>query len=464
VGSGSLAAQAVTPLYSFTNNFDGGAPQPGLIQSANGVFYGATLRGGSNGFGALFGLTTSGLLTPWHAFNNQPDGANPAAGLTWGTNGFFYGMTPLSGLGPTNQGTIYQIAADGAFTTLYSFPPLSRQTNGNGAGPAGSLVQGTNGQFYGVTSSGGSRTNGTIFSIDAAGLVTLRYTFTNGLDGGKPLTGLFLSSDGNFYGTTSRGGTNDAGTIFELTHSGALRPLYSLNAVPDGSDVAAPLLQTSAGLLVGAAANGGTNGSGTIFQITTNGAFNVVYTFSGLAGADGSENNDGASPQALLLDAAGNYYGVAAEGGTNGEGSVFEVTPAGEFRAVYSFTGLSSEAETNAEGANPNGILQGADGNFYGTALRGGTGYGTIFKVTAAPTPTAVTFSFASGVLQYVNGQFSSLVTNIPSAATVIVEASTDLATWTSILTNTAPPPQLSFTDDAASLYPSRFYRVLIAP
>ncbi len=468
LAAGRAKAEVLTTVYAFTNALggtDGGTPDPGLILSTNGVLYGATLNGGSNGYGGLFYLTTNGALTPWHAFNYNPDGASPSAGVIRGSNGLFYGTTPLAGAASTNQGCVFQISAAGAFTTLYSFPGSKSQTNSTGAAPPGTLVQGTNGQLYGVTSAAGPRTNGTIYSLTTAGQITLRYTFTNGIDGGKPLAGLFLSSNGNFYGTTSTGGSNGAGTIFKLTHAGALTPLYSFASNADGFAPQAPLVQTPGGLLVGAAASGGANKSGTIFQITTNGAFHVVYTFSAQTNASPKQNPDGASPRTVLVNAAGNYWGVASAGGTNGEGSVFELTPAGAFRSVYAFLALSfSIPATNIDGANPNGILQAPDGSYYVTTAHGGNGAGTVVRLTTPPAPIAVAFSSAAGDIQYVSGQFQARLTNIPAGAGVVIEASTDLANWTAVFTNLAAPAQMPFSDTGASNYPFRFYRAIISP
>jgi uncharacterized repeat protein (TIGR03803 family) len=465
-----LRAENVDLIYAFTNSLpkqiDGATPQPGLLLSTNGELYGATVNGGSNSSGALFILTTNGTLQPWHAFNYTPDGANPAAGVIRGSNGLFYGTTPLSGAASTNQGCVYQITAAGILTTLYSFPNLSRQTNSTGATPAGTLVQGTNGLFYGVTSAGGLRTNGTIFSVSASGQFTLRYTFTNGLDGGKPLAGLLLSSNGLFYGITSSGGSNGAGTIFKMTHAGAVTPLHSLTGAVDGTGATAPLVQTRAGLLVGAAAGGGSNSTGTIFQVTTNGAFSLLYTFGAKAPAYPFQNDDGATPKALLINAAGNYYGVASVGGTNGEGCVFEVTPAGDFRSVYAFTALSfGSPQTNAEGANPNGIVQAPDGSYYATAAHGGVaGFGTVFRISIPTPDVTVYFSGESGDLTYGNGTFQTLITNVPGSATVIIEGSTDFATWTPLFTNAPGAAQFQFSDDHAGDYPARFYRAIISP
>jgi len=466
----ACADEIMTVLYAFTNRTDGGTPEPGMIQSTNGLLYGSTSNGGSNGWGGLFVMTTNGDLSPWHAFNYTPDGASPAAGVVRGSNGMFFGVTPLSGAYSTNQGSFFQTTAGGAFSTLYSFSGLSHLTNGTGGTPVGPLVQGTNGLFYGVTSALGPKTNGTVFSVSATGQFTLRYTFTNGSDGGKPLAGLFLSSNGNFYGSTSTGGSNGAGTIFRISHAGAFSAFHSFsvlqnNTNTEGTSPVAPFIQTPGGVLVGTASKGGANGSGTVFQITTNGAFNVIYTFSAKAPAFPNQNNDGATPGTVLLNSAGNYWGVATYGGTNGEGAVFEVTPQGAFRSVYAFLALSfTTPATNSDGANPNGIIESKDGSYYCTTGHGGNGYGTVVKFTPYTPPIQAWFAGDIYNDIYSNGQFHVLLNDVPTTATVVVEASDDLVVWTPILTNGPGPTQRTIIDTNAGSHAARFYRAIINP
>jgi uncharacterized repeat protein (TIGR03803 family) len=199
---------AFTLLYTFTNGVDGSSPKGALAQGTDGNLYGAASSGGTNGFGSVFRITTNGVLTPLYSFINGIDGSDPYAGLTLGSDGNFYGTT--LGDGKTNHGSIFKISPNGAMSVLYSF------TNGmDGNAPYAGLVQGTDGNFYGATSQGGIGSGGVLFETTAKGVLTVLYSFTNGIDGSGPNI-LVQGTGGNFYGTTSFGGMANAGTIFRV--------------------------------------------------------------------------------------------------------------------------------------------------------------------------------------------------------------------------------------------------------
>jgi uncharacterized repeat protein (TIGR03803 family) len=213
---------ALTSLYSFTGGNDGAYPYGGLVQGSDGYFYGTTYRGGAyrdqygEGYGTVFKISTSGALTSLHSFNNT-NGANPIAGLVQGSDGFFYGTTYGGG---TNGGyltfvlgTVFKISSNGALTSLYSFTGFT-----DGYWPDAGLVQGSDGNFYGTTpSSAYYRIFGTVFKISTNGALTTLYSFTGGNNGGNAQVAMVQGSDGSFYGTTSSGGAGGAGTVFRLT-------------------------------------------------------------------------------------------------------------------------------------------------------------------------------------------------------------------------------------------------------
>src|SRR5206468_2927551 len=149
-----------------------------------GNFYGTTAFGGSPGWGTVFKLTPSGVLTTLHVFcvTTCADGANPPSGLTLGSDGNFYGVTNGGGsaYGNGGAGTVFKIAPDGTFTTIYSFCSPDCST---GKDPVSALVQGTDGNFYGTTADGGTSNLGTIFSVDSSGAITTLHTFTSKLSG-----------------------------------------------------------------------------------------------------------------------------------------------------------------------------------------------------------------------------------------------------------------------------------------
>jgi len=369
----SYSGTNATPdtLYSFSGGSDGGNPYAGLVTGTDGNFYGTTVTDGTGGHGTVFRITASGSLTTLYSFTGGADGANPYAGLIQGTNGSFYGTTEGGGSG---AGTVFQITASGSLATLYSF------TGGTDGGNSyAGLVTGTDGNFYGTTSKGGSGTAGTVFRITTSGSLATLYPFTGGTDGGNPQAGLVTGTDGNLYGTTESGGSGTAGTVFQITTSGSLATLYSFTGGTDGKSPYARLIQGSTGALYGTTA-----GDGTVFRITTSGSLTTLYSFTGGA--------DGANPYAGLVPGSdGNLYGTTETDGTSSHGTVYKITSSGSLSTLYSFAGGN-------DGGNPYaGLIQGSDGNFYGTTeTNGANGHGTIFEISnvVAP-PFSGTMTFA---------------------------------------------------------------------
>jgi uncharacterized repeat protein (TIGR03803 family) len=313
---------------------------------------------------------------------NVTNGAGPISSLIQSFDGKFYGPTAEGGTGsscPFGCGTVFKIAPGGALTQLYSFCPLPGCSDG--ASPEGTLVQAFNGNFYGTTYQGGTNAFGTVFKISPTGAKSTLYNFcsqTNCTDGSLPQAGLVLAADGSFYGTTDQGGSAGFGTVFKITMAGTLTTLYSFCAqgnCADGLRPHAPLIQGTDGSFYGTAGGGGTNNYGTVFTINSDGGLTTLHSFSNAT--------DGAYPNAGLVQATdGNFYGTTTYGGSNacflGCGTVFKITPGGQLTTLHKFRG--------PDGYHPEaGLVQGTDGNFYGTSNRGGShGLGTIFKVTSA--------------------------------------------------------------------------------
>jgi len=200
---------------------------------------------------------------------------------------------------------------------------------------------------------------------------TQLFSFSGGADGGIPQAGLIQGIDGFFYGTTSRGGASNTGTVFKITSAGTLTTLYSFTGGADGATPEAELVQGSDGFFYGTALLGGSNNNGGVFQISSNGAFTALHDFTGV---------DGAMPLSTLVEGSdGNFYGTTSQGGANNTGTVFAITTAGTFTTLYSFTG------TNTDGAIPkSGLVQGTNGLFYGTTYLGGTNNdGTVFEISS---------------------------------------------------------------------------------
>src|SRR6267143_2555062 len=284
-------------------------PQAPLIQGTDGNFYGTTSQGGASNAGTVFQLTPAGTLTVLHEFAGGTAGAAPVAGLVQAADGNFYGTTSQGGA--SNAGTVFQLTPAGTLTVLYTF------TGGttDGATPNAGLIQATDANFYGTTVNGGAFSTGTVFQLTPAGTLTVLHEFAGGTDGAAPVAGLIQAADGNFYGTTSQGGASNAGTVFQLTPAGTLTVLYAFTGGnTDGATPYAGLIQATDGNLYGTTVNGGAFSAGTVFQVTPAGVVTVLYAFAG--------GTDGATPYAGLIQATdGNFYGTTSQGGASNAGT-----------------------------------------------------------------------------------------------------------------------------------------------
>ncbi|HLZ42803.1 MAG TPA: choice-of-anchor tandem repeat GloVer-containing protein [Candidatus Sulfotelmatobacter sp.] len=387
-------AQTYTTLTTF-NGANGDSPfYVSLVQGANGNFYGTTVTGGdiatscSNGqgfdCGTVFELTPGGNLTTIYTFcaqDNCADGLLPYSGLTLGRDGNFYGTTSLGGT-LFGEGTIYKVTPTGQLTTLYSF--CSQLNCTDGSYPIAGVVQASNGNFYGTTLQGGAYNQGVVYQVSPGGTYKVLHSFcalTNCTDGSAPFAGLMQASNGALYGTTSAGGAHGAGTVFAITPSGKFQTLHSFDFT-DGSGPTSVLLQTSNGAIYGTTVYGGLRNDGTVFQMTTAGALKTIYNFCVAAYC-----SDGANPAAgLIAGANGGLYGTTQSGGMNLRGNIFEMTPSGRLKTIYSFC-----SQTNcADGDTPfAAVVQASDGTLYGTTYLGGdlsceppTGCGVVFSLT----------------------------------------------------------------------------------
>lgn len=208
----------LTTLYTFLDQNDGWSPQGPLVLGTDRNLYGITEFGGNhacippNGCGTVFKLTPRGTLTTLHAFSGT-DGCAPTAGLMQGADGNFYGTTQGGGPGGCQfgggPGTIFRITPEGVLTTLHAFQYA------DGANPSSVLLQATDGNFYGTSEAGGANDRGTIFKITPDGVLATVHAF-DGVDGRLPVAGLLQSTQGTFYGSTYAGGVDDMGTLFNL--------------------------------------------------------------------------------------------------------------------------------------------------------------------------------------------------------------------------------------------------------
>jgi uncharacterized repeat protein (TIGR03803 family) len=350
---------------------------------------------------AVFVLwATTAIALPAQTFTTlfsfyETDGALPEAALVQATNGDFYGTTTAGGT--YGSGTVFQITPSGTLTTLYTFCSQGRCADGQE--PYAGLIQATNGDLYGTTGYGGANSfnAGTVFKITPSGKLTTLYSFCSQIDctdGEYPLAALVQAANGDFYGTTSGGGAHRFGTVFKITSSGTLTTLHSFCSqigCTDGGYSLAGLVQAFDGDLYGTTSGGGANANGsfytggTIFKITPSGMLTTLYSFCAQ-----SLCTDGENPYAGLLQTAdGNFYGTTYAGGANGFGTVFEIAPTGALTTLYSFD--------IADGENPRaGLVQATNGDLYGTTSGGGpNGGGTIFQIAATGMLTTL-YNFCS--------------------------------------------------------------------
>jgi uncharacterized repeat protein (TIGR03803 family) len=387
----ALPAQWFFTLHSFDNT-DGAGPFAGLVQATNGDLYGTAVAGGANNTGTIFSITPSGLLTTLYAFCSQTgctDGGSPETGLVQATNGDLYGTTIVAG---PYLGTIFKITPGGTLTTLHRFCSPSGCTDG--ATPSG-LVQAANRDLYGTTVYGGLSV-GTVFKITPSGTLTTLYNFCSQsgcTDGEYPAAVLVQAASGDLYGTTGYGGANNAGTVFKITPSGTLTTLYafcSQAGCTDGEDSQAGLVQATDGDLYGTTVGGGANNGGTIFKITPSGTLTTLYAFCSQSGC-----TDGEYPYAgLVLATDGNFYGTSQQGGANGVGTIFQITPSGTLTTLHSFAGHP------VDGAAPiSSLVQATNGDFYGTTYAGGAhGNGTVFSLSVGLGPFVETLPLSGRV------------------------------------------------------------------
>jgi uncharacterized repeat protein (TIGR03803 family) len=319
--SGTLTTAYV--FCSLTGCADGAHPYGGLILGTDGNFYGATESGGGHygcgvnfGCGTVFELTPAGTLTTLYRFCAAAacaDGTNPYNSVIEGIDGNFYGTTPLGGTGSCGGGcgTVFKLTPNGKITTLHSF-----NARPDGAFPYGTLVQATNGDFYGTTNADAAGGVGTVFRITPSGAFATEFAFNN-TDGAYPYTGMIQATNGDLYGNTQAGGIRDVGALFRMTPAGEMTALYSfigsLGAGPFGV-----LLQANNGDFYGTTSGGGAHGDGSVFEMTPDGTVTTIHSF---------DMTDGAFPfDGLAQHTNGTFYGTTYQGGTDDYGSVFSLS------------------------------------------------------------------------------------------------------------------------------------------
>ena len=420
-----MRAQSFRTVYAFPS---GSGPYAGLIQATDGNLYGTTTGAkNSNGVyaGSVYRISPSGKLTTIYYFCSLPgcaDGSLPYAGLVEGTDGNFYGVTAEGGTSATCMftygcGTIFKVTPGGVLTTLHNFDQK------DGYYLIAPLIQASDGNFYGTASSGGQKNSGTVFRVTSQGKFTTLHFFNASSEGASPYSGLIQGTDGNLYGTTGNEGIYGAGTVFKMTLTGGLTVLHSFNIAIEGASPYAALIQATNGNFYGTTYRGGVSsicsqivyyGCGTGFSMTPSGTVQTLYSFCSQPGCV-----DGLYPYSSLVQATnGNFYGTTANGGEGPFcfldcGTVFEITSAGTLTTLHSFyTNFNHD-----DGISPfDSLVQHTNGNLYGVTWDDGPiGGGTVFELALGLAPfveTQPTFGAAGATVRI-------LGTNLTGATSV---------------------------------------------
>jgi uncharacterized repeat protein (TIGR03803 family) len=412
--------QTLTTLASF-NGSNGSDPLASLVQGLDGNLYGTTYVGGSNNGGTVFKITPRGGLTSLYSFA-VPYGGGPDDPLVQAPNGSFYGTTQGGGVGCDGFGcgTVFTITPEGALTTLAGF------SGADGRYPYG-LVRATNGDFYGVAEAGGQDIYyycpggcGTIFMIDAGGKLTILHAFDSS-DGANPSSTLIQAYNGRAYGITILGGAGNYGTVFQLAAGGALTTLHSFNE-SDGEYPGYGLVEATDGNLYGTTAGPGIacGGSGCGTVFRITPAGDLTTLYF-------FDSTGGNLANGTLVEGSdGNFYGTTVQGGTShacipGCGTIFRITPTGDLTTLFSFDSIT--------GTSFGGLMQATDGNFYGTTASGGpSNDGTVFRLSVGLGPFVKTLPIAGTVGSTVH----ILGTNLAAPASVTFNGTPAIVTFVS--------------------------------
>jgi len=414
-------AANLLPLVSF-NGANGLSPRGELIADAKGNLFGTTFLGSSNDHGTVFEIvknsggyaSTPTTLVNFCSLANCADGEDPVAGLIADAKGNLFGTTQFGGA--YGRGTVFEIAktASGYASTptiLVSFCALANCADG--AAPSGGLVFDSDGNLFGTTRDGGvnaSAFSGTVFEIAktprgyaSTPIILVNFcSLANCADGAAPQATLIADPKGNLFGTTTEGGANGAGTVFEIIkthHRYASIPttLVSFCSLPNCADGRVPfgsLIADAKGNLFGTTAGGPflieMGGAGTVFEIvkTAGGFASTATTLVNFCSLGSSLANcaDGKHPMGgLIADAKGNLFSTTSGGGADDGGTVFEVakTAGGYASTPTTLVNFCSLANC-ADGEDPlAGLIADAKGNLFGTTNVGGANNsGTVFEVT----------------------------------------------------------------------------------
>jgi uncharacterized repeat protein (TIGR03803 family) len=404
--------QTYIDLHDFgATSTDGKNLYGGVTIDANGNVYGTASGGGLYGGGTVWEITAAGLYKDLHDFGSGTDGITPR-GVTFDRAGNLFGTTSGGGLrGPNDlekgYGTIWEITNKGIYEPVYEFQGAAKD---DGQNPFAGVTFDGVGNMYGTTTFGGPPGQfsaqigfGIVWEITTAGVYKVLHDFGNGTDGQYPWAGVTFDAAGNMFGATSAGGFKDIGMIWEITNKGVYNDVYEFGTGgAGGQNPQADVTLDAAGNMYGTASQGGavfetSPGFGDVWELTKAGVYKVLHVFG--------SGTDGQIPQAgVTLDAAGDMYGTTSEGGGNGyesggtgDGIVWEITKAGAYKDIHDFGKGTDGRFTYA------GLALDAGGNLYGTTVDGGlhgteNGGGIVWVIArAALTEVTVSPSAVTG-------------------------------------------------------------------
>lgn len=363
------AGPTYTVLHSFTGA-DGAEPYAPVIRDSAGNLYGTTWIGGANDLGAVYKLTATGEEKVLFSFRGTDNGDNPWAGVVRDSAGNLYGTANHGS--PVGTGSVYKLNSSGKLTMLHVFGPWNGT---DGAWPQAGLLRDSAGNLIGTTwQGGGFPWCGAVYKVESSGTETVLHGFAGGAaDGCYPYASP-ISSSGNLYGTTWHGGyggdcCGGYGVVYKIDASNQETVLYKFTGGDDGSNPAAGVILDPAGNILSTTYYGGNSGCGVVFRLSTSGEETVLHSFTG--------GTDGCNPLAGVISLSGNLYGTTYYGGAYGYGVVYKVDASGKETVLHSFTG-------GADGGNPiAALINDSAGNLYGTAENGGAnGAGVVFKLT----------------------------------------------------------------------------------
>jgi uncharacterized repeat protein (TIGR03803 family) len=344
---------------SFNKSIDGTNPRSTVTIASDGSIYGISSAGGANNAGTIFRYS-EGEFEVLHQLDFNIEGGNASTDLVWIDPLTFVGAT-LNG-GANGGGVLFEYSLISGLTILHNFEGSSGSNSRGGLAIDGDII-------YGTCSNGGLFGSGCVWSFNS-GNYNVLHNFDNDDSGGNPEGGVILANDGNLYGTTRFGGSENQGTIFRIGVDGTnFETLHNLDLqTPEGRFPRSRLVEASPGVFLGTCSDGGSSGAGVVFSITSDGVYNVLKSLS-------SPSDGGFPKSGLSKEIDGRFYGVCEFGGANGFGTLFSIEEDGNFTKIH-------DLEYVQDGANPQSSLAISGSSIYGVTVTGGANnFGTLIKI-----------------------------------------------------------------------------------